>query len=41
VGWNLLIPELTPEPDSTGGENQKTKTHNLSINTRVETIDYN
>jgi hypothetical protein len=36
-----LIPEQTPEPDSTGGENQKIKTHNLWINTRVETIDYN
>jgi hypothetical protein len=22
-GWNHLMPELTPEPDSTYGENQK------------------
>jgi hypothetical protein len=24
-GWNHLMPELTPEPNSTSGENQKKK----------------
>jgi hypothetical protein len=25
VGWNHLMPEMTPETDSTGGEKKKTK----------------